>query len=172
MRKLVNPRRTPIITAVSVAAATATVAFVSSASAASGHADQTRPTAMASCGLATLHGTYLFRGDGSHFNNDGTSEATAYAGSFHFDGAGNIDRGYITTRVGRTIQSDRPLDGSTYTLAGNCTGSFTINNPAHIPVIFDIFTSPTGTSFTYVQTDNDPAQYDVDATIAERATTG
>lgn len=172
MRKLFHPsRRTAVTTAVTLAAATAAVAFVSSAGAASGRANQTRTTPP-SCSLATLHGIYLFRGDGTHFEQGAASQAVAYAGYFHFNGAGDIDRGYITARVGHNVQSDRPLNGSTYTLAANCTGSFTINNPAHIPVTFDIFTSPTGSKFTYVQTDNADEQYDADATIAERATIG
>lgn len=164
------PRRTAVTTtAVTLAVAAAgAVALVSSAGAASGQARNTKATA-ASCGLGTLHGTYLFHGDGTHTNEDGTSQGMAYAGYFHFDGAGNIDSGYISTRVGHTVQSDRALDGSTYTLAANCTGTFTINNPAHIPVFFDIFASLTGSKFTYLQTDNG-AQYDIDSTVAERAT--
>jgi hypothetical protein len=164
------PRRTAVTAAVTLAVAGAgTVALVGSAGAASGQAHP-KPKAP-TCSLGTLHGTYLFRGDGIHTNADGSTQAMAYAGSFHFDGAGNIDRGYITTRVARFLQSDRALDGSTYTLGANCTGTFTINNPAHFQVVFDIFVSPTGNKFTYIQTDNGD-QYDVDATVAERVTLG
>lgn len=161
-------RRTTIGAAVTLAAATAAVAFVSTAGAATGQQKPKPPT----CRLGTLHGTYLFRGDGPHIEKKGPTSAMAYAGYFHFDGAGHIDRGYITTRVGEAIQSDRTLDGSTYTLGANCTGTFTINNPAHIPVFFDIFTTPSGNKFTYVQTDDSDEHYDVDATIAERADLG
>lgn len=167
MRKLVNtPRRTAITVATIaitlIAAAAAAMGFVASASAAP---RQTSHEFASSCGLGTLRGTYLFHGDGTNVES-GVSSALAYAGSITFDGAGNL-QGYISTAVGGTVQSDRAYTG-TYTVNSNCTGSYTVTSTVHVPVSFDVFTSPSGGYFTYVQTAPVGADFDVDSTSAQR----
>jgi hypothetical protein len=164
MRKLPKPsRRTTAVTAaVACASATAAVVFVNSAS-----ADSQGGRQPSTCSLATLNGTYLFRGDGEHFEADGSSAPVAYAGHLHFNGAGKIDKGIISTRVGSFVDSRRSFDG-TYTVDANCSGTFSPNDPTHPPVTFDLFTSPSGDKYTYLQTDLFNDVYDVDATIAER----
>jgi hypothetical protein len=145
MRKLVNlSRRTAITTSVALAAAVATaVGLVASASAAPGHPSE---KATASCSLATLHGTYLFDGDGTALTDTG-DHPMAYAGSFYLNGDGELN-GYISSSVNGAVQSDVSYTGS-YTVAANCTGTFTIAS-----IIFDdLFASPSGNEFTFIQTD-------------------
>lgn len=140
---------------------TAVVSLTGSASAAPHSAKQ---WGAPRCGLATLHGTYLFKGDGTALTSQG-DQPMAYAGSLDMDGAGHLT-GYISSSLNGTVDSDTAYTG-TYTVASNCTGNLTIEN-----IIFDdLFTGPSGNEFTYVQTNE--AQYpgsdqDVSSADAQR----
>jgi len=137
------------------------VGFVSSASAAPGH---TSDKTAASCSLATLHGTYLFNGDGTALTDTG-DHPMAYAGSFYFNGDGDLN-GYISTSVNGSVDRDLSYTG-TYAVAANCTGTFTIAN-----IIFDdLFAAPSGDEFTFIQTDEATypgSDQDVSAASAQR----
>lgn len=162
MRKpVIRSRGTAIAAAVTLATATATVAFVNSASAAPGQASQKTH----GCGLATLHGTYLFHGNGTAINDKGRVPM-AYAGSFHFDGNGHLS-GRITSNLDGTPYSNTPFTGS-YTLVANCSGTFTIGTDA---VYDDLYAAQSGDEFSYIQTGEGPGgdhDLDVTATYANR----
>lgn len=161
MRKLASPsRRTAITAAVTVATAAATMAYVSSAGAAPGHANRETAT----CSPATLHGTYLFHGNGTAINGQG-HVPLAFAGSFRFDGAGHL-QGHITTNLDGTANRYIPFTG-TYTVAADCTGTYAIGDA----VYNDLYAASSGNEFTYVQTAEGPGgdhDLDVVATNAHR----
>lgn len=161
MRKLLKPsRRAAIAAAATLATAAATMAFVNSAGAAPDHAGLETKT----CSLATLHGTYLFHGDGTAINDKG-HVPLAYAGSFHFDGVGHL-QGHITTNLDGLAISHIPFTGS-YTMAADCSGTYEITNA----IYNDLYAAPSGDEFTYVQTGEGPGgdhDLDVAATSARR----
>lgn len=154
-RLVLSSRRTVLAVVVVVAAAAvvsgATLARTATAAAAPHHNPQ--------CSTATLNGTYLFAGDG--FSISGSSQTPlAFAGSERFDGAGRV-AGTNSFSSGGTIARQAPFTG-TYTLAADCTGTLTIGTSLH----FDVYASPRGDQFVYVQTD--PGS--VSATTEHRAT--
>jgi len=111
------------------------------------------------CGLSTLKGTYLFAGDGWSISGTG-AVPLAFAGSERFDGAGNL-KGVSSTNFNGTPSSHNAFTG-TYTVASDCSGTFTIGGTLH----FDMYLDPNGDSFVYVQTDAGA----VSATTEHRAT--
>jgi hypothetical protein len=154
MRKLMSLSRRTIIIAIAalLTAVTAAAAFASSAGAAPArHADTA-----SSCGLATLHGSYLFAGDG--WSVGSTTTPLAFAGSEQFDGAGHV-RGISTSSFNGAITRGSAFTGA-YTVAANCTGTLTIATTLH----FDLYIAPSGNIFKYAQTD--PGS--VSATTEER----
>jgi len=109
-------------------------------------ANPSQSPAGASCNLATLHGRYLFAGDGWSVSG-GTTVPLAFAGTEQFDGAGAV-RGTSTSSFNGVITSHSAFTGS-YTVASDCTGTLSIGGALH----FDIYLDPSGDSFAYVQTD-------------------
>lgn len=106
------------------------------------------PTAT-SCSNATLHGQYLFAGDGWQVASATTP--LAFAGSERFDGAGAVS-GIATNSSNGVISPASSFTGS-YTVAANCTGKLTINVAPGVAVHFDLYVAPSGDQFTYIQTD-------------------
>lgn len=159
MRKFVNSsRRTVITTAVVAATVGGAMAVVGSAGASPGRAVR----ATTSCGLATLHGTYLFQGNGTTINNSNFNGPVpiAYAGSFDFDGAGHITQGLITSNINGIAIRGIPFTG-TYTVAANCSGTFAIGDATYN----DLYVARSGDEFTYIQThEGDGGDHDLDVT--------
>jgi len=144
MRTSVRLSRRIAITAAVVAAA-GTAAAVGLA----GFAHATTSAGRASspaCKTATLRGTYLFDVNGWSVSG-GTDKPLAFAGTEYFDGAGHI-RGSNAGSVNGAITPNVAYTG-TYKVAADCTGTFTIGTARHL----DLYTSPDGSAFTYVQTD-------------------
>lgn len=139
-----TPTRSILTTVAALtAAAAAAVAFATSAGATHAPAGQ---AASRRCGLATLRGTYLFEGDGWSVSGS-TTTPLAFAGSERYDGSGHV-QGISTSSSGGTITRHTTFTGS-YTLAADCTGTLTIGTSLH----FGLYASPTGATFTYIQTD-------------------
>ena len=150
---------------VAISAAVIAAAGTAGAVALAGYAHATTPSRhhkhSASCGAATLRGTYLFQGNGWSVSG-GTGKPVAFAGSERFDGAGHI-RGNSTSSSNGVITRSRAFTG-TYTVAANCTGTFTIGTTLR----FDLYASPDGSTFTYIETN--PGS--VSSATEQRATLG
>jgi hypothetical protein len=158
MRKPVHLSRRIAITAAAVLAAGTAGALALSGLASAGPST-VRQTGSASCSVATLHGTYLFAGEGVSVSG-GTTTPNAFAGAEHFDGAGHYV-GNNTVSINGVIVRNRAYTG-TYTVGTDCIGTFT-STPG---VTFDLYTSPSGNAFTYIAT----VPGSVGATIEQRAT--
>jgi len=117
------------------------------------------PAGRSSCSAATLKGTYLFAGSGLTVSG-GKTIPSAFAGSEHFNGAGQV-AGSSTFSSNGTIVPRSTFTG-TYTVSAGCTGTLTIGTTLH----FDLYLAPSGVMFTYLQTD--PGS--VSATTENRAT--
>jgi hypothetical protein len=103
-----------------------------------------------SCSNATLHGQYIFAGDGWQVASAHTTPL-AFAGSERFDGAGAVS-GIATNSSNGVISPASSFTGSS-TVAANCTGKLTINVAPGVAVHFDLYVAPSGDQFTYIQTD-------------------
>jgi hypothetical protein len=104
----------------------------------------------ASCGLGTLHGTYLFAASG--WLVSGSTAATPFALSGHesYNGAGSV-RGVLTSSDNGTIAPGTAFTG-TYTVAADCVGALTVTFGS-ITAHYDLYIAPSGDEFTYTQTD-------------------
>ena len=91
------------------------------------------------CSLNTLKGTYLFSGTGKDANVD-----FSFAGSEQFDGKGNI-----VTKQSVNGNSQIVRITGNYTLNSDCTGSSSYSDTTH----YNLFVSPDGSVFHYIQTD-------------------
>jgi len=120
---------------------------------------QASPAHAAGCSLATLHGTYLFSGDGWSVSGS-TAVPLAFAGSETLDGSGHV-QGISSSSFNGSITRSSAFTG-TYTLAANCTGTLTIGTTLH----FDTYVAPSGAHFAYLQTDSGS----VSATTENQAT--
>jgi hypothetical protein len=100
------------------------------------------------CSLRTLKGRYLFSASGK----DAAGTDFSFAGSERFDGNGNI-----TTKQSVNQPVNQSVNGSsgfilitgTYTLNSDCTGSSSYIDNTH----YNLFVSPDGSIFNYIQTD-------------------
>ena len=91
------------------------------------------------CSLRTLKGSYLFSASGKDRGTD-----FSFAGSERFDGNGTI-----TTKQSVNGSSDIIRITGTYNIASDCTGSSTYSDDTH----YNLFVSPDGSIFNYIQTD-------------------
>jgi hypothetical protein len=91
------------------------------------------------CSLRTLKGRYLFSASGKYKSND-----FSFAGSERFDGNGTI-----TTKQSVNDRSDIIRITGTYNIASDCTGSSSYSDGTH----YNLFVSPDGSIFNYIQTD-------------------
>jgi type II secretory pathway pseudopilin PulG len=91
------------------------------------------------CSLRTLKGRYLFSASGKSKGND-----FSFAGSERFDGNGTI-----TTKQSVNGSSDIIRITGTYKIASDCTGSSTYSDDTH----YNLFVSPDGSIFNFIQTD-------------------
>lgn len=91
------------------------------------------------CSLRTLKGRYLFSASGKYKGND-----FSFAGSERFDGNGTI-----TTKQSVNGSSDIIRITGTYNIASDCTGSSSYSDDTH----YNLFVSPDGSIFNFIQTD-------------------
>ena len=156
MRKSVRLSRRIVVSAAVVAAA-GTAAAVGLAGFADASTSTPRAASSSACRTSTLRGTYLFQFNGWSISGS-TAKPMAFAGTEYFDGAGHI-RGYNAGNVNGVAIPNYAYTG-TYKIAANCTGTFIIGTTRHL----DLYTSPGGSSFTYVETDHGA----VDAGLEQR----
>jgi len=99
----------------------------------------------AKCSEATLHGTYLFDGDGVEIKGN-DQLPFALAGSEVFDGNGKV-KAVLSANVNGKISRNETLSG-TYTVKADCTSTATYADGTH----YDQFIAPDGSMLTFVQT--------------------
>jgi hypothetical protein len=96
------------------------------------------------CSEATLHGTYLFAGDGVEIKGK-DQLPYAYAGYEVFDGNGNV-KGVSSGNFNGEVFRNEPFSG-TYTVKADCTGTITYTDDSE----YDLFIAPDGSMFTFVR---------------------
>ncbi len=96
------------------------------------------------CGPSTLHGLYLYTGEGS----DVSGNPIAESGWEIYNGNGKMSGKYSQSTNG-TITSDGTYTG-TYTVNSDCSGTLTTSDGSH----YDQFLSPSGERFTWIETDS------------------
>jgi hypothetical protein len=101
------------------------------------------------CSLDKLKGAYTSASDGWDLTG-GTMKPFAYAVQDNFDGKGNLTKEFLSQNVNGVYSAVQNI--GTYTLDSNCKGTLTITI-AGTPNHWDIFASPEGDDFAYVQTD-------------------
>ena len=101
----------------------------------------------ARCSVATLHGRYLFAFDGVQVRGRDRHVPFAAAGYEVYHGNGHVDAVASVSQNGRISRNVR-LTGR-YTVRPDCTGSSSYAHGEH----FDLFTTPDGSVFTFIQTD-------------------
>jgi len=112
-----------------------------------GYAQDAEGTGMARCSLATLHGMYLFAGDGVAITgNDQVPFAAAGYEVYHGNGKVNV---VFSRSVNGEITRHGRSSG-TYTVNADCTGTVTYPD---LKEHFDQFIAPDGSMFTFVSTD-------------------
>jgi hypothetical protein len=146
LSKLSPRRRLAVLCSVCALAGGGALALAGTASASS----NTPATSSSSCSDTTLHGTYSYGYEGWSVSK-GTRTPSSTAGFDHFNGAGTSTG--VTTFVdnGVVVDNNTP-DTSTYTLHADCAGKVVFNiggSLAH----FNIYVSPSGRSFTIIETD-------------------
>jgi len=101
------------------------------------------------CTLATLKGTYLFAATGYNITTSGDVEPIAIVESIDFKGDGGLTS-LATVSLNGTIIRDI-VDGGSYTVAADCTGTVTFEASG---VHLDIFVAPNAREFYLIQTND------------------
>ncbi len=136
-----------VAAAVVLAGGLAIAQFGSSAPA---QAASPQPAQPARCSLATLNGTYVFSHNGVQVTGSNKGPFAAAGGNV-YDGRGHAHgfassslNGNISRHVSRTI---------IYTLNPDCTGTLTVTEATSAVTHYDVYTSPSGSRYTYLRTD-------------------
>jgi hypothetical protein len=103
--------------------------------------------AKAKCSEATLHGTYLFGGEGV-FVKDNEKVPFALAGYDVYDGNGKVEAVYSFNFNGEVFRNET-LSG-TYTVKADCTGTNTFISEGET-LKNDMFIAPDGSMLTIVR---------------------
>jgi hypothetical protein len=103
-----------------------------------------------SCSDATLNGTYSYAYGGS-LVSDGVSAPVATSGFDHFNGAGT-STGVTTFVDNGVVENNNTPDTSTYAVHADCTGTIVFNIAGSL-AHFNIYVSPSGRSFSIIETD-------------------
>lgn len=142
-----GPRRLAVILASACALAAGGALALAGTASASG-----TPAARVShrCSDATLNGTYTYAYGGSLVTG-GVSAPVATSGFDHFNGAGT-SKGVTTFVDNGVVENNNTPDTSTYTVHHNCTGTIVFNIAGSI-ANFNIYLSPSGRSFSIIETD-------------------
>ena len=127
-------------------AAAGAVALTRTASAAPGAATGTKP----SCSNATLNGTYTF-GYISWQISKGKSTPASEAGFDTFNGKGT-GTGVITAVYNGVVAGSNTADTSTYTINADCIGTLVFHAAGSV-FHFNVYVSPSGNSFSLINTD-------------------
>jgi len=107
--------------------------------------------ASATCSNATLNGVYGYY----HGRPDGIGGQRALVGQMIADGHGNLT-GSWTASLNGTISAGTFT--GTYSIAKNCTGSFTLSNEDESPADFSFTLDDSHKGFQILQTDSGTAQ--------------
>jgi hypothetical protein len=157
LSKLSPRRRLAVLGSVGMLAAVGALALAGTASASS-----TAAPSSSSCSDATLHGTYSYGYEGWTVAKSGNSP-TSTAGFDHFDGTGS-STGLTTFVDNGVVENNNTADTSTYTLNANCSGTIVFNiggSLAH----FNIYVSPSGKSFSVIETDPGTVQSGIETRV-------
>jgi hypothetical protein len=157
LSKLSPRRRLAVLGSVGMLAAVGALALAGTASASS-----TAAPSSSSCSDATLDGTYSYGYEGWTVAKSGNSP-TSTAGFDHFDGAGS-STGVTTFVDNGVVENNNTADTSTYTLNANCSGTIVFNiggSLAH----FNIYVSPSGKSFSVIETDPGTVQSGIETRV-------
>jgi hypothetical protein len=117
--------------------------------------------ARATCDVGTLHGTYLFAGNGVFAP---TGQHFAGAGYEYYDGNGNIHGVFSSNFDGHVTRNEHY--SATYEVNTDCTGRSTY--PGDIEYKYDLFIDPGGEKFAWVQTK--PRRSEVVSGVSQRVT--
>jgi hypothetical protein len=116
-----------------------------------------------SCRNATLKGSYIFYNDG-WLVSGGKRKPFSIAGMDRFNGAGT-GHGVTTFDVnGKVVDANTP-GTSTYTIKADCTGKIVFDTAGGIGH-FDMYLSPSGRSFSLVETDPGSVGGGIDSRVA------
>jgi hypothetical protein len=143
--KLSPRRRLAVLGSIGVLAAGAALALAGTASASS-----TAAASSSSCSDATLNGTYTYGYEGWSVSKSAKSP-TSTAGFDNFDGAGS-STGVTTFVDNGVVENNNTADTSTYKLHADCSGTIVFNIGGSI-AHFNIYVSPSGRSFSIIETD-------------------
>jgi hypothetical protein len=102
------------------------------------------------CSDATLNGTYTYAYGGSLVTS-GVSAPVATSGFDRFNGAGT-SKGLTTFVDNGVVENNNTPDTSAYKVHHNCTGTIVFNIAGSI-AHFNIYLSPSGRSFSIIETD-------------------
>jgi hypothetical protein len=157
LSKLSPRRRLAVLGSISVLAVGGALALAGTASASS------TAVASSSCSDATLNGTYTYGYEGWSVSKSANSP-TSTAGFDHFNGAGS-STGVTTFVDNGVVENNNTADTSTYTLHADCSGTIVFNiggSLAH----FNIYVSPSGRSFSIIETDPGSVQSGTEARVS------
>lgn len=102
------------------------------------------------CNVATLKGRYIFAYDGFSVGDKGQRSPFAYAGQEIYDGRGS-GTGVTSSSINGKISRYVPYD-FIYSINPDCTGESTFNQAGETSH-YDIFVSPSGDQFVFIETD-------------------
>jgi hypothetical protein len=105
------------------------------------------------CTLATLKGRYLFGGGTATLFPPAfglTEQAIGSAAGFHIFNGNGTGHDYVTFTLNGIDQHVPSPNELTYTLKGDCTGTYAVVGGGPT---FDIFVSPNGDEMTSINTD-------------------
>ncbi len=104
------------------------------------------------CSMATMKGDYLYAQDGLILGKSADkNQFFAQAGREQFDGKGGMS-GIFSGNFNGTIVRGR-YSGS-YTMKADCSGTVTFTDNVKQVYHYDVFATPGGSEFVFVQTDS------------------
>jgi hypothetical protein len=160
LSKLSPRRRLAVLGSIGVlAAAGGALALAGTASASSAAA----ASSSSSCSDATLSGTYTYGYEGWSVSKS-VNSPTSTAGFDHFNGAGS-STGVTTFVDNGVVENNNTADTSTYKLHADCSGTIVFNIGGSI-AHFNIYVSPSGRSFSIIETDPGSVQSGTEARVS------
>jgi len=101
------------------------------------------------CGLETLHGSYVFTAHGFNIVN-GVAQPKAIVEGIDFNGDGTLSVPFATVSINGVIIQVPPGEVGTYTLDASCEGTLTFTSG---PVNYNLSVRPNGREIWMIQTD-------------------
>jgi hypothetical protein len=102
------------------------------------------------CGLQTLHGSYVFTAHGFNIVN-GVAQPKAVVEGIDFNGDGTLSVPFATVSINGVIIQVPPGGVGTYTLDASCEGTLTFTSG---PVNYNLSVRPNGREIWMIQTDS------------------